>query len=62
MKKVNQVAAIFALMFIGVVVISWLLNAAVTFLGLLFLEPMRGLGILCLGSVLIYGLSKVKDL
>lgn len=62
MKRVNQLTAWFAIMFIGVTVMSWILNKMVSFLGVIFFNPFKGLGYLALGFVLCYGISKIKDL
>jgi hypothetical protein len=62
MKRVNQFIAGFSLIFILSTVMLWILNKMVNFLGLMFLHPMKAFGYLVLGTVLIYGLSKVKEL
>lgn len=62
MKRINQISAWFAITFIGVIVMTWILDKMVSFLGLMFLHPMKAFGYVILGSILVYGLSKIKDL
>lgn len=62
MKRINQISAWFAITFIGVIVMTWILDKMVSFLGLMFLQPMKAFGYVILGSILVYGLSKIKDL
>jgi hypothetical protein len=60
MKRINQISAWFAITFIGVIVMTWILDKMVSFLGLMFLHPMKAFGYVILGSILVYGLSKLK--
>jgi|APGre2960657404_1045060.scaffolds.fasta_scaffold805735_1 hypothetical protein len=62
MKKINQISAWFAITFIGVIVMTWILDKMVSFLGLMFLHPLKAFGYVILGSILVYGLSKIKDI
>jgi hypothetical protein len=62
MKRINQISAWFAITFIGVIVMTWILDKMVSFLGLMFLHPLKAFGYVILGSILIYGLSKIKDI
>lgn len=62
MKRINQISAWFAITFIGVIVMTWILDKMVSFLGLMFLHPLKAFGYVILGSILVYGLSKIKDL
>ena len=62
MKRINQISAWFAIAFIGVIVMTWILDTMVSFLGLMFLHPLKAFGYVILGSILIYGLSKIKDI
>lgn len=62
MKRFNQIIACVAVGFIAVTVMLWILNAMVTFLGLIFLKPIKAFAYVILGAVLVYGLSKVKTL
>jgi hypothetical protein len=62
MKRINQISAWFAITFIGVIVMTWILDKMVSFLGLMFLHPLRAFGYVILGSILVYGISKIKDL
>ena len=62
MKRINQISAWFAIAFIGVIVMTWILDKMVSFLGLMFLHPLKAFGYVILGSILIYGLSKIKDI
>ena len=62
MKRINQISAWFAITFIGVIVMTWILDKMVSFLSLMFLHPMKAFGYVILGSILVYGLSKIKDL
>lgn len=62
MKRINQISAWFAITFIGVIVMTWILDKMVSFLGLMFLHPMKAFGYVILGSILVYGLSKIKDI
>ena len=60
MKRVNQLTAWFAIMFIGVTVMSWILNKMVSFLGVIFFNPFKGLGYLALGFVCVMVFLKLK--
>lgn len=62
MKKFNQIAAWFAITFISVTVMFWVLDKMVTFLGLMFLHPAKAFGYFVLACILGYGLFKIKDL
>ena len=62
MKRINQILAWFAITFIGVIVMTWILDKMVSFLGLMFLHPLKAFGYVILGSILVYGLSKIKDI
>jgi hypothetical protein len=62
MKRINQISAWFAITFIGVIVMTWILDKMVSFLGLMFLHPLKAFGYVILGSILVYGLSKIKDI
>lgn len=62
MKRINQISAWFAITFIGVIVMTWILDKMVRFVGLMLLNPVKAFGYVILGSILIYGISKIKDL
>lgn len=62
MQRVNQLVAWFAIMFIGVTAMMWILDKMVSFLGLMLLNPLKGLTYLALGFILVYGIIKIKDL
>lgn len=62
MKRINQLTAWFAITFIGVIGMTWILDKMVRFIGLMLLNPVKAFVYVILGSILIYGLSKIKDL
>ncbi len=62
MKKFNQITAWASIIFIGGVTMSWILHGMVSFLSIILNQPVKAVGYIILGSVLIYGLSKIKDL
>ena len=61
MKRINQISAWFAIAFIGVIVMTWILDKMVSFLGLMFLHPLKAFGYVILGSILIFGLTLITS-